>query len=360
LPASLSSPFEKTLFRVAAVRRVPLLPTPDKDLLEEALVAPLGNDEHDRLAAALPCLHLIEYRDPPSPRVLGPEVKIAAWNAERCKYLSPTAALLAGIDADVVLLSEMDIGMARSGNRHTISELAGILGTGYAFGVEYVELGLGDDREKSWHAGQSNAVSLHGNGILTHAPLDHLDIIRLDEDARWFAGHQTIPERRIGWRMAIGASLNVGGLSIFVVSVHLESSTDADDRARQVSRLIEGVEQQARDLPIIIGGDFNTSALPLARSPDPSWFTSPGNHEPLFERFRNAGYQWTNANEAVATERTRPDGTPVPPFRRIDWFFTRGLAVSKPGTISATDPRGVAISDHDILTLTVAAGQLTK
>src|SRR5262245_53897832 len=166
----------KKLLGVAAVRRTPLLPTPDKDLLEEALIAPLRKDEHDRLAAALPCLHLIEYRDPPSPRVLGPEVKIAAWNAERCKYLSPTAALLADIDADVVLLSEMDIGMARSGNRHTISELAGMLGSGYAFGVEYVELGLGDDREKSWHAGQSNAGSLHGNGILTHAPLDHLDM----------------------------------------------------------------------------------------------------------------------------------------------------------------------------------------
>src|SRR6476660_638733 len=95
LPGFAFLAFKKTLFSVGAMRRIPSLPKPDKDLLEEALIAPLRKDEHDRLAAALPCLHLIEYRDPPSPRVLGPEVKIAAWNAERCKYLSQTAALLA-------------------------------------------------------------------------------------------------------------------------------------------------------------------------------------------------------------------------------------------------------------------------
>jgi endonuclease/exonuclease/phosphatase family metal-dependent hydrolase len=229
-----------------------------------------------------------------------------------------------------------------------------MLASGYAFGVEYVELGLGDDREKTWHAGQSNVGSLHGNGILTRAPLDHLDIIRLDEEARWFAGHQTTRERRIGWRMAIGASIHVGGSPIFVVSVHLESSTDAEDRARQVSHLIAAVEQRAPGSPIIIGGDFNTSALPVAWSSDSGWFNSPGKHEPLFDQFRHAGYQWRGANESVATERMRPDGTPVPPFRKIDWFFTRGLGVSKPRTIPATDARGIAISDHDILTLTVA------
>ena len=77
-----------------------------------------------------------------------------------------------GIGADVVLLTELDVGMARSGNRHTVRELARTMGAGYAFGVEYVELGLGDDREKAWHAGESNAVGLHGNAILSKAPLD--------------------------------------------------------------------------------------------------------------------------------------------------------------------------------------------
>ena len=96
-------------------------------------------------------------------------MRIAAWNAERCKYLPESAALLAGIGADVVLLSELDVGMARSGNRHTPRELARALGSGYLFGVEYVELGLGDNREKAWHAGQSNQSGLHGNGILSKA-----------------------------------------------------------------------------------------------------------------------------------------------------------------------------------------------
>jgi hypothetical protein len=116
---------------------------PDPAILEEARRVPLRRAEHDRLAALLPCLQAIEYRPPPAPHALTAEIRIAAWNAERCKYQSQSAELLAGTQVDIVLLSELDVGMARSGNRHTVAELAGDLGMGYAFGVEYVELGLG-------------------------------------------------------------------------------------------------------------------------------------------------------------------------------------------------------------------------
>ena len=56
----------------------------------------------------------------------------------------------------------------------------------------------------------------------------------------------------------------------------------------------------------------------------------------------------------AATQRTRPDGTPAPPFGKIDWLFARGLACSDPAVIAAVDPAGVAVSDHEVLSVSIA------
>ena len=338
-----------------AERTVAALPEPAPHLLAQARRVTASRAEHDRLAAALPCLQAIELvpSPQPQPQPLGNRVRIAAWNAERCKYLPESAALLDGIGADVVLLTELDIGMARSGNRHTVGELARTMGAGYAFGVEYVELGLGDDREKAWHTNEGNAVGLHGNAILSKAPLDRPAIVRLDDGARWFAGEQATNERRIGARMAVIASLDAGGAPLLVAAVHLESSTDAADRAAQVAVLLEAIEQRADGHAVIIGGDFNTSALPPAETDDGAWFEYAALHEAMFARFSDAGYDWRTANTRSATERMRPDGTPQPPYRKIDWFFTRRAAVRRAVTVAAINATRSAISDHDVIVVDI-------
>ena len=332
-------------------RTVPALPEPAPQLLAEARRVPASRAEHDRLAAGLPCQQAVELVPPPRPQPIGRSFRIAAWNAERCKYVPESAALLADIGADVVLLTELDIGMARSGNRHTVRDLARTLGAGYAFGVEYVELGLGDDREKSWHANETNAVGLHGNAILSKVHLDRPAIVRLDDGARWFAGEQSTNERRIGARMAMVASLDAGGVPLLVASVHLESSTDASDRAAQVGVLLRAIEQRAGGHAVIIGGDFNTSALPPVDTRDGAWFERAESYEAMFALFSAAGYDWRTANTAQATERMRPDGTPEPPYRKIDWFFTRGTTVQRAFTAAAIEAAGSAISDHDVLVI---------
>ena len=332
---------------------VPALPEPAPHLLAQARRVAASRAEHDRLAAGLPCLQAVELVPPPRPQPLGNRVTIAAWNAERCKYLPESAALLDGIGADVMLLTELDVGMARSGNRHTVRELAQMLGAGYAFGVEYVELGLGDDREKIWHMNESNAFGLHGNAVLSKAPLDRPVVVRLDDGARWFAGEQSTNERRIGARMAMIASLDVGGTPLLVASVHLESSTDAADRAAQVAVLLKTIEQRADGRTVVIGGDFNTSALPPAETDDGAWFDDAASYEPMFARFSDAGYQWHAANTRAVTERMRPDGMPRPPYRKIDWFFTRGAAVRRAVTVAAIDATRSAISDHDVIVIDV-------
>jgi endonuclease/exonuclease/phosphatase family metal-dependent hydrolase len=334
-------------------RTVLALPEPAPHLLAQARRVTASRAEHDRLAAALPCLQTIELVPPPRPQPLGNRVRLAAWNAERCKYLPESAALLDGIGADVVLLTELDIGMARSGNRHTVRELARTMGAGYAFGVEYVELGLGDDREKAWHANEGNAVGLHGNAILSKAPLERPAVVGLDDGARWFAGEQSTSERRIGARMAVLASLDAGGTPLLVAAVHLESSTDAVDRAAQVAVLLEAIEQRVDGHAVIIGGDFNTSALPPAETDDGAWFDRAASHEAMFARFSEAGNDWRTANTRSATERMRPDGTPQPPYRKIDWFFTRGAAARRAVTVAAIDATRSAISDHDVVVIDI-------
>ena len=105
-------------------------------------------------------LHAVEMRAPRAPQRPCHPARIAFWNAERLKYFDSSAELLGGLGADVLMLCEVDVGMARTGNRHTIAALADSLGAGYVFGAEFVELGLGDLREQRWHAGQTNSAGL--------------------------------------------------------------------------------------------------------------------------------------------------------------------------------------------------------
>ena len=60
-----------------------------------------------------------------------------------------------------------------------------------------------------------------------------------------------------------------------------------------------------------------------------------------------------------ASGSARPDPAPGPPARplgRIDWFFTRGVAAADPATIAAVDAAGAAISDHELISVTITPG----
>ena len=81
---------------------------------------------------------------------------IAFWNVERGKFPAESAALLGSLGADALLICELDIGMARSNQRHTVRDLAERIGCGYAFAVEFIELGLGDRAEQVQHQGAVN------------------------------------------------------------------------------------------------------------------------------------------------------------------------------------------------------------
>ena len=197
---------------------------------------------------------------------------VAFWNAERCKYLEESAALLARADADIGLLCEMDHGMARSGNLHTTREIAERLDSGHAFAVEFLELDLGDERERAWHAGEVNGHGLHGGAILSRHTLERPAVVRLDRDGAWFDGASN--ERRVGGRIAVLARLPVAGVPVTFGAVHFESHGDPDDRAEEMRRLLRAVEDCAAGSPVVLGGDFNTNSAPRRGASSIPWPTS--------------------------------------------------------------------------------------
>lgn len=310
---------------------------------------------HDTLFQASGCLDAVEHTRPPLAPVTGDTLRVLAWNAERLKYLETSIDLLRRLDADILLLTELDRGMARSANRDAPAELAAALGMAHVFAVEYIELSLGDARERAWHAGETNRDGLHGNAILSRLPIDRAGLSRLEQDGTWFQGERN-GERRIGGRNA--AIAEIAGIAF--AAVHLESHSDPDHRAAQTRILLDDIDafavaHETRG-PAVIGGDFNTATVAhdAKGTTSPDQRLDPVPHEPLFAVMAERGFAWERCNTmGVATQRTRPDGTPQPPFGRIDWLFTRGLNAIDPATIAATGTDARALSDHEILAVTI-------
>jgi endonuclease/exonuclease/phosphatase family metal-dependent hydrolase len=340
------------------------LPAPSLAERQAILDAPIRHESFAEAFARLPILHGVEVREPAAPRKAGSPARIVFWNAERLKYLDGSIRMLTATPADVLVLCELDVGMARTGNKHTVTALADALGAGYVFGTEFVELGLGDLREQAAFAGQANVSGLHGAGFVSRCRLGRPALVRLETSGRWFDG--AFHERRVGGRIAMLAELDVGGTPVVLVTAHYESHTDTADRLLQTQVMLDAIDAYAPGKPVLIGGDFNTSTFTLeqkrdeahvarALAGDPDRLVSPERYEPMFALLQDRGYEWETCNVLKAgTQRTRPDGTPMPPFGKIDWLFSRGLVCTDPAVLPAVDSDGVAVSDHEALGVTIA------
>lgn len=342
----------------------PDLTGPDLPSREAMLKRPASKAAHAELFDALPLLKQVEVTPPPAPPSAPPRsARIAFWNAERCKFVGASADLIAPLRPDALLLAEMDRGMARSGQIHTTRALAQKLEMGGVFGAEFVELALGDAKERSHHAGEQNREGLHGGAILSPYRLRRPALLRLDRDGTWFDGSRK-GERRVGGRIAMLATLAVGDGAVTLAAVHLESHSDPAHRARQTELLIDAIEAYAPGQPAVIGGDFNTNTLKTSEENSgdnrsfllrdaPTRFLDPVTYEPLFELLTARGYDWRTCNALdVATQRERPGDRP-PPLGKIDWIFTRGLAARDARTVAAIDGSGSPISDHELIMATV-------
>lgn len=329
------------------------LPCPSQALLEVARLGPKGPDFHAAAFDRMPALGMIEVGAMPQPRAVPATLRIVAFNAERLAFPDAVASILNREEIDIALLCEVDLGMARSGNSHTARRLSQTLGMGYIFGPEFVELDLGDRDEMRRCEGQQNACGLHGNAILSRFSLEEAHLIRLECDGLWFGGMEGA-QRRIGGRVALAARV-AGPKPLWVVSTHLESKTDPAHRQQLVSTLLRSLDSLIGDAPCVIGGDFNTKALPRQEGTQEQVLATPEAQEPLFADLRAAGFSWQASNIAKPTQRDGPWKRHDRPFGKLDWIFTRGLVATDPAVIPAVDGKGSPVSDHDMMTAKVSS-----
>lgn len=311
-------------------------------LLQDGLTAKdLAKAEHE-----IQALHEIEVCGVAGLRLQdASSLRVVAWNLQQCHFPKASAAVLAREKADLVLLTEVDVGMRRTGQHHTIGEIADTMGVGYAFAVEFLELVETDSPFLKAEPCENNQLGFHGNALLFHhIPLRPV-IIRLRAEADWFIQPRR-GQYRIGGRMAVAAIFPLCGKEFVAVTVHLESDTDAAGRERQMRDLLVAIDSYAKDRPVLIGGDFNTGA----RRPDFDYTT-----EGLFAAAEEFGYRWRDCNIDAPTSRISLIPNAVRQDRaHYDWFFVRDLQVDDPAIIPAVDEQGNALSDHEAIALTIS------
>lgn len=314
---------------------LPRLPAPAPEMLALDGIArtPAAHDAH---CAGIPALQAVEFAPPADPAPLTFPIRAAAWNLERCLDPAGSAAALAG--RDLVLLSEMDDGMARTAQAHTTAEVAARLGMGHAYAVEFLELGLGSPIEHAFCSDDYNARGFHGNAVLARAGLSEVFALRLFGRRQWFLDAE---QPRLGERVAVGGVLATEAGPMLAVSTHLESACDPAHRAAQAEGLFAALDAAFPGLPVLIGGDLNTGNCPGGD------LRGDWRGEGLFDLARAAGYTVHGGPEEATT--TRPSRLTRFPDRamKLDWFLARGLNLSEVRICPALDPAGVALSDHE-------------
>jgi endonuclease/exonuclease/phosphatase family metal-dependent hydrolase len=301
---------------------------------------PPTREAHAAAHADIAALHEIEVQR--SATSSSGTIRIAAWNLERCLYPEATAQILRRNRVDMALLTEMDVGVLRTGQVHTIGRLAAQLGSSYCYALEFLELVPMPPPPGFPSNGEVNAEGFHGNGIVASLPIESPVVVRLDEMADWFTAPMG-SQRRIGNRMAVAATVSAGNSRFVACSVHLENRTDGNGRARQMHTLLDALDAYAGALPVVIGGDLNTHV-------------GPGGHddasEPLFAMAAARGYDWAACNLAQPTTRTST-WSQSESTRQLDWFYTRGIKVRDPAVVPALGEDASVLSDHELILVTL-------
>ncbi len=184
------------------------------------------------------------------------EYRVLGWNIERGKELSGQIRAFRQIpylrDADVLLLTETDVGMARSGNADVARTLARELGMHYAFVPCYLSLVKGSGTER-WTEGE-NELGLHGNAILSRYPIRDPYRIGL----RNGIDKMKSSEQRLGTQTALAATVELPGAQLPVACVHLDANSTQSHRASQMRSILEAMPHSG---PALVGGDWNTTTF---------------------------------------------------------------------------------------------------
>jgi len=322
--------------------------------------------------------------------------RLVAWNLERGIELDRQIDALQSHpylrEADVLLLTETDLGMARSGNRNVAREIARALGSYYAFVPCYLNLAKGSGLE--YHAEGENELGLHGNAIVSRYPLRNARAVFLKNGFDKMAGR----EKRLGRQAAVIADVDFPNCTVTAVSSHLDANSSQRHRANQMRDILNGFDGLGgiacadEGRPVVIGGDWNTTTY---NSSTPAWAIAGfwlrvfmgvdnviNNHylhpyrrfeKNLFQTLERRGFDYKACNRlgertggydaaCVKTRQGLSEWVPNWCFAfmrwalrnhegrcpiKIDWFATRGVEVRDPVVLHEFRECDAPLSDHD-------------
>ena len=325
-----------------------------------------------------------------SPTPARPQYRFVAWNLERgIQYNGQLEALRSDPylrEADALLLTETDVGMARSRNRAVAQELARELGLHYAFAPCYLNLAKGAGVELD-HSGE-NELGLHGNAILSRYPIQNVRLVHLKNGKDKMSGR----EKRLGRQTAVVADIEFPNLPVTVASIHLDAQSTQRHRHDQMRDVLDAL---ATDRPMVIGGDWNTMTYNSSRAFHAImgfWLrvfmgvdNVINNHylhpykrfeKELFDLLEARGFDYRGCNTLgertasydagdIKTNKNLREWVPTWCFAfirwalrnhdgkcplKIDWFATRGVRCKDPRVIHhVREGREVPLSDHDAI-----------
>lgn len=264
-------------------------------------------------------------------RTDGSALHTLVFNMERGEHLPEILEFLHDCPEiqpfDVILVNELDDGCTRSGNQNVAKEIAQTLGMHYVFGLEFVEL-------------NDENGGFHGNAVFSRWPIVYAKVLRLPEEYNWFFDRQ----KRIGGRCAVLAKLDIAGQEVGVASIHLENRTSGEGRKRQMQAVLDAVAHEFADIPVILGGDFNTNTFDgrdkhairtLAKNVSKLPCTAEVERlEPLLDACRERGYTWQVplTCHGITRRKPLPDGGHL--ALQLDWILARGLSLKNTRIVS--------------------------
>ena len=326
-----------------------------------------------------------------------PLIRATAWNIERGIRFESIMRVFKEHPvisrSDVLLLTELDYGMARTDNRFVAREIAEQLELNYVFSPCYINLNKGSGLEV--HTTGENTQALHGNAIFSRYPLQGAHLLALPNGKDKMRDN----EKRLGSQTAAIADVLHPTGTVRLVSLHLDAHSTQRHRHRQMKIVLDHLETLRPQFPVLIGGDWNTSTYNSRRAvytimgffrrvlmgvgnvirnhyvhPE-RWF-----ERGLFKELEKRGYDYQKLNEPgagtfpydvkdLAVNTNMGDWIPQWCFwfltralephggrcsLKLDWFAGKGItpdSENRPRVIYNLNDEVGKLSDHDAIVL---------
>jgi endonuclease/exonuclease/phosphatase family metal-dependent hydrolase len=215
---------------------------------------------------------------------------IITWNIERGMQYDAILSVLRELDADILLLQEVDRDCGRTRYRHVARDLAVALGMNWVEAGEFQEIGEARDHRPA----------ITGQATLSKFPIEDAEALRFRTQHRWRWSINPVQPRR-GGRIALRART----AGILTYNTHIESGGNARiKRAQMVEILADQSIHAAANMPVVIAGDFNSG---------------PESGSAVFRSLTGAAF--ADALGEIGRRGPTSLGQPDP----IDWIFVKNV-----------------------------------